>query len=339
MNLKQHFKARYFALPLATLCLAPQAFANPSLEQRVAALEEKAQIKNQGEAWYDRIALSGLIEVEASYSDPDSGSSESDIVIATAELGAEAAITEDLSANLVLLYEEGEGGIDVDIATLNYQLGEGFSFVLGQDYLPFGAYSTALVSDTLALQLGETNETALVAHYEQGGLSGAFYLFNGDNEEQGEEKIDDYGVRISFSNDALTVGGDYTSNLANSGGLVDEINDDELAGAALFAEVKLGAITVFAEHLSALDGYAAENNAEPSASQLEAAIDVGRYTYAASYQQTDEAEFLDFPEERLSIGLSTDLVDSLAVGVELARDEAYNGDKTNNVVVLFSAEF
>jgi hypothetical protein len=337
------FKFNYLTLTLVAALLSPHAFGgdHQNLEQRVAALEEKS--KNKSDAWYDALTFSGVIEVEASYTDPDSGDSESDLVVATTELGAEAELSERISAALVLLYEEDEGGVDVDIATINYDFNSGFSFVLGQEYLPFGAYGTALVSDPIALEFGETRETTLITHYEQGGFNGAFYIFNGDNDEKDKQEINDYGVRLSFSSDRFTIGGDYISNLGDSDGLTDTIDyslqDDAIAGAAVFTEIAFGGVTIFAEHLSALDGYSPENNAEPSASQLEVAFEAGNFTYAASYQQTDEAGFLDLPEERISIGFSTEVFDGLGLGVELARDEDYAGDTTNNFVVQLAAQF
>ena len=48
---------------------------NQSLEKRVAALEAKAEEKGDEATWYDRLRFSGLIEVEASYTDPDSDDS------------------------------------------------------------------------------------------------------------------------------------------------------------------------------------------------------------------------------------------------------------------------
>jgi hypothetical protein len=313
------------------------------LEKRVAALEAKAEEKGEEATWYDRLRFSGLIEIEASYTDPDSDDSESDLVVATAELGVEAELNENLSAALVLLYEEDEDGVDVDIATINYELDNGLSFTLGQDYVPFGSFGTALVSDTLALELGETRETALIVGYEQGGFSSAFYIFNGDNDEKEKQKINDYGFRVSFNGDNFTIGGDYISNLGDSDGLTDAItygiNDDAIAGSAIFTELSLGAFTIFAEHLSALDGYEPESNAEPSASQIEVAFETGDFTYALSFQQTDEAEFLEFPEDKTSIGMSTEIWGGLGLGIELSRDESYEGDTTNNIVIQLAAEF
>ena len=146
-----------------------------------------------------------------------------------------------------------------------------------------------------------------------------------------------------MNSETVIIGGDYISNLGDSDGLTDVIaygaDDDAISGAAIFTELTLGAVTVFAEYLGALDGYSPENNAEPSASQIEAAYELGRFTYVVSYQQTDDAAFLDLPEERVSVGLSTEIFNSLGLGIELARDEDYRGDMTTNFVMQIAAEF
>ena len=116
MNTRLIFKC--YCLLILTLTLSflnSHAFADKqqNLEQRIAALEEKLKSKNNSLNLSDNIKFSGLFEVEASYNDPDSGDSESDIVMATAELGAEAALSDTLSAVLTLLYEEDEGTLPI----------------------------------------------------------------------------------------------------------------------------------------------------------------------------------------------------------------------------------
>lgn len=333
------FKQKYLLVLFASIIMGPYTFAaDQTIEQRVSALEAKTEGNNQG----NQLTFSGVIEVEASYSDPDSGDSESDLVVATAELGAEGAITDQLSATLTLLYEEDEGSVDVDIATMSYVFNNGFSIVLGQEYVPFGSYGTELVNDTLALALGETRETGLMVQYEQGGFNSAVYVFNGDNDENQEQEINDYGARISFSHNSFTVGGDYISNLGDSDGLTDAIDytaqKNAISGGSFFAELHFGPVSIFAEHLSALDEYTPENS-EPSASQLEMAYSLGEFTYAVSYQETDEANFLGLSEERVSVGFNTEILGGLGLGIELGRDEDYAGDTTTNFVLQLAAEF
>ena len=321
-----------------------------NLEQRVAALESRTVAGN--EAWYDNLNFSGLIEVQASYTDPDSGNSSSDLIVATAQLGVEADLTENLSAAIVLLYEEDDTDLEVDVTTVSYVHGDsGFSFTLGQDYLPFGAYSTAFINDPLTLELGETRETALVANYEGGQFAGAFYLFNGDQDEDDRDQLSNFGARIAFVSDNFTIGADYISNLADSDGLQEgdyglSSGEDVVDGFNIYGEFTIGSVMLFVEHLSALDEFAGDgNNSEPSATHFEIVYEMGAFTYAAAYQETDEALFSALPEERISVGLSTEIFGGLDLGIELVRDEDYavadggTGESIDSIVFQFAAEF
>jgi hypothetical protein len=340
---------------LLTLSLGANSFAIADEATEIALLNdriEKLEAKKEASQWLDNVTLSGAVEVEASYTDPDSGSSESDIVVATVELGVAAAITDNIETNIVFLYEEDDTDLEVDVATMGYQLNNsGFSFLLGQDYVPFGSYETHLVNDTLALEIGEARETAFAVNYEAGLFGGSFYIFNGDQDEDDHNTIQNFGARIGLSGDNFTVGTDYISNLADSDSLQDndygyDSGEDAVAGASFYASANYSNITLLAEYLTALDEFAVDGaNSEPEAMQIEAAIEMGAFTYALSYQETDEALFIELPEERISFGVSTEIFDGIGLGVQLQRDSDYSiedsgsGDDINSVVVQLAAEF
>jgi hypothetical protein len=172
---------------------------NKTVEQRLNQIEQQLESNN----WYKNITISGAIEVETNYVDgPDDNSS--DITLATAEFGIEAAVAEGITANLLFLFEEdATDPPELDEGFINIQLGETpFSVTTGQFYLPFGTFESALLSDPLTLELGETRESALQLNYEQAHFHGAVFLFNGSAEESGdEEKIDSYGASAGFSHE------------------------------------------------------------------------------------------------------------------------------------------
>jgi hypothetical protein len=121
---------RLSCLFIAASLLSPLDTAgdDKKLEQRIAALEVKAI--EESELWSGALKFSGVIEVDARYMDEYSDDSSSDLVISTAELGGDATLTENLSATLVLLYEE-EANLEVDIATISYTHStHGFSLTL-----------------------------------------------------------------------------------------------------------------------------------------------------------------------------------------------------------------
>lgn len=335
-------KTVMFFVLTATLSPLTSADNHQSLEARVAALES---------SWFQNLICSGLIEVEASYSDPDAGNTTSDVVVATAELAFEGQITEALSATITLLHEEDDTPLEVDIATLTYDMTNAITLNAGQDYLPFGAFETALVNDPLTLALGETRETALALSAEQGLFSGTVYVFNGDQDEDNRDQTVNFGAGVRMADEGFTIGLDYISNLADSDGLQDNdynygTGEDAVAGASIYGAVNLGDINLYIEQLGALDPLAGDGNtAEPNATQLEISVAAGDITYAIAYQETDEALFLDLPEQRISLGLSTEITEGLGLGVEFNQDDDYGtteggtGQSTNSLVLQLAAEF
>ena len=346
-------KLSFCLLLLATtLLMSPHTLGDnhQQLEERVTALEES--ILQHNKTGLADVSFSGVIEVEASYTDADSAESTSDLIIATAALGVDALLTENLSATLALLYEEDDTDLEVDIATLSYSHNDsGLSLTVGQDYLPFGGYSTVLINDPLTLELGEIRESALVANYQRGQFFSAFYLFNGDQDEDGRDQLTNFGARVAFVDKNFSVGADYLSNLADSDSLQD--NDygysagaDVVDGASIYGEFTMDSVQLMLEHLRALDELAVDgNNSEPQATHIEIAFAVDNFTYGIAYQETDEAVFLGLPEERISIGFSTEILSGLDLALELVRDDDYSvadggtGDSANQLVVQFAAGF
>jgi hypothetical protein len=169
------------------------------------------------------IVFDGLIEIEASHSSPYVGGSSSDIVVATAELGASVMVNDQVSAGISLLYEEDDTDLEVDVATLTYSPTEAnWSITAGQLYVPFGSYQTNMVSDPLTLEIGETRETVARFDIESGILSAAIYLFNGTNKKNNgaDNKADNFGLNLGY-----TIEGQV--NITGSVGYINDIGDSD----------------------------------------------------------------------------------------------------------------
>lgn len=141
-----------------TLAAEPVTSSSASLEERIRLLEGRVAPLNE------RLTISGLIEVEgtAGKVKNNDGSSDdaSDLTLATAQLGFEGRVNEQVGGNIILLYEEG-GELEIDEAAIRLEQGRG-SLRAGRLYLPFGAFNSHFISDPLTLELGETRQTALV---------------------------------------------------------------------------------------------------------------------------------------------------------------------------------
>ncbi len=203
-----------------------------------------AQTLEERVRWFEHIEIGGLIEVEGVYVDPDEGSSESDLVLATFELGIAAQVTDWVEAVASLLYEQDETDLEVDLAMItlaNPEISPVF-FSAGQFYMPFGAYETNLVSDPLTLDIGETRETAVQLGFVHQGFNGSVYAFNGDNKVNGDDRIGSWGANLAFAQEreelAWSLGTGYISDLGESDSVQERVADNRAARQLEIAELR-----------------------------------------------------------------------------------------------------
>lgn len=308
--------------------IAEQKQALEGAPERVERLDEALEEKRARGGWFERIQIAGLIEVEAGYFEPFDAPSESDLVLATFELGIAAQVTDWVEVGAALLYEEDDTDLEVDIAfaTLyNPDVAPVF-FTAGQVYVPFGAYETNLVSDPLTLEIGETRETAAELGFVYQGFGGSVYGFNGDHKLNGDNRISSWGANLTYAweQDDITVAGGvgWINNLGDSDSLQDRVADnrnatfDELVegedpradsfstdpihrtgGWTANLAVILGQFNIIGEYLSATDSFDPDSlsykdkGAEPSAWNIELGYSFpvfGKETVAAVAYQGTE---------------------------------------------------
>ena len=345
-------------------------------ERQIAELQTREASGGGLGEWWQGVEMSGVVEVEASHTDSDgfSGADTSDIAVATVELGIDARINDWTRANVTLLYEEDDTPLDVDAATITIGNAEvtPIYFTAGRMAVPFGNFESHMVSDPLTLEIGETYETVAQLGFEKDGLYGSAYLFNGDQDDGGDE-VDDFGLNLGYAWEQGTVSGDigvsYIDNLADSDGLGGHIDTvtggtlrDDVAGYGVHAILRSGPFSFVGEYVTASDHFAATEmqfngaGAEPEAWNLEVAYAfelAGREsTVAIGYQETDEALALGLPESRTSIALSIALMEDTSLAFEWAHDEDYgrgdvdavsgaagSGNDADTVTVQLAVEF
>ncbi|QGU31595.1 LbtU family siderophore porin [Thermochromatium tepidum] len=370
-----------------TLMLAAATVQATGEPKRLERLDESLDHKQAKQAetdsvpaWYRHldIEITGLIEVEASDRSAYEGDSESDIRLATAELGIRSQLKDWVEAGISFLYEQDETDLEVDTAYLTLANPDVSPLFLtaGQVYVPFGVYETNLVSDPLTLEIGETRETALQLGFEHSGLSGGVYVFNGDNKVKGKDRIQGWGANLGFVQEgddwAWSVGTGYINDLGDSDSLHEIINDNRVgaaevdpslsidptertAGWTLNATASFGPFSLIGEYLSASDAFDPISldfkgeGARPSAWNIEAGYSFtllgAESMVAAGYQGTREALALELPKERWLLGWSTEIFDRTSLGLEWARDHDYNtraggtGESGNTFTAQLAVEF
>lgn len=347
-----------------------------ALENQVAQGSDSAAAPSVLDSWADRITLSGVIEVEVGYEDIDyddpaeNDEDSSDITLATVELGVDVAIVNHISGSVLLLFEEGEGSIDVDEAFILYDGEEDYPVFLrgGMFYVPFGDFSSNMISDPLTLEVGETRDSALEFGFTQGGFYSSVYVFNGDIDEAGDDShIDNFGVNVGYGveNDqySFDFGVCYINNILDSDGLGDEFEDrkseeeaegdllelDEYVGGfGAHVVVGIAGFSIIGEYITAMDDpeYLLDGVKEKIDEFSVWNMEVG-YTFELSgkettvgvaYQGSDEcANFI--PESRYMGVISAGILDGTSLALEYLHDEYENDDEADVITAQLAIEF
>lgn len=296
------------------------------------------------------LTLSGLIEVEAGYQRSRlraGGSDEqSDLTLATAQLGLGAKATEHLGATLTLLYEEADDArIEVDEATIDLAQGP-WQVRVGRQYLPFGVFRSHFISDPLTLELGETRETALRGGVHHDHFALEVFAFNGDAEQTGKDsQLRDFGASLSLTPvDGLQLATSYLSDLAAShserlgSAFSRRVGAWSASGVATFGPLELSG-----EYLGALQSFAAADldangdgsGDRPRAWNLEVAwLPLESLELAARLEGSDQ--FAGQPQRQYGLGGSWGFYQHATLALEYLHgrfDQAFGeGTKSRDLV-------
>lgn len=310
-------------------------------ERAEAPLPEKSPLSLGSLA--DKIAVHGLIELEAMYNKPEGGDESSDLALATVELGLDIQATEYLSGHILLLWEEGETEpVDLDEAVIRLTYprplwGLTAGFTGGKMYLPFGKFNSSMITDPLTLDLGETNQTAGLLT-----LQGSKWLlqagaFSGETDTAGDnDTIDGWVAALEIQpTEQFGFGVSLISDLAESDmELVGDENfyRESVMGASTWFSWQVGQFGLGAEYLTALDRFESEliglseglTGSRPSAWNLELAwMPSDRWQVAGRFEQAD-----DFQNDVTRYGASASygLFEHAVLAVEYLHSDAKGPD-------------
>ena len=336
------------------------------IEDRVRQLEETINAGSEGRNWFDRIDISGLIEIEAmhhqtDYADPETtDEKKSDIDLATVEVAMDAAISHHADGHVLFKFEEEDLFVDEGFITLSGKERFPVFLTVGRQYLPFGSYDSHFVTDPLTLMLGETNDGAVVVGYSFAGgtMEIAAGLFNGAVDEAGQnDKVDSIAGAVSFQPlESVMMGVSYTSNLISSDGFSEAVVTgsgtvtDMVGGWSAFIRASfLERLTVIAEYTSAMDQFKAgeiydqtdTRDRKPAAWNLELGISVlENLELAIGYGGSDDggADFL--PETQNGAVANWGLLDNTTLALEYLRAE-FDDDavEIDTVTLQLAVEF
>lgn len=224
---------------------------------------------------------------------------------------------------------------------------------LGQSYVPFGLYSSVMISDPLTKLLGRTKARYIQVGYQPqtpNNFYGAAYIFRGDTRTGGNTNINNGGInfgwKYSFCDDFYSgnFGGGYIANIADSGGM-QLLNGDGFAvyekihrrvsGGDLRGIFSIGKhIDLIAEWVTSLGKFAHKDmtykchGAHPWALDTQASYsfkicDDRPSSIGIGYARSHQALALRLPKDRYSLGFNTSVWRNTLQRIEFRVDHEY----------------
>jgi len=231
-----------------------------NIEERRAAVTEESMSPLTWQFGAARFTLSGLIEAEAALVHVEGADEEDDLRLSTVQIGLDAEFTPWLSGHIIGLWEEDDTEpMVVDEAVLSltspWQLGSQTPALhLGRQYLHFGRFDSAMISDPLTLELGETHTTAIVLALDGDGWSASLGTFEG-SVDNGDNGLDSWLAAFEVTpREGVTLGASWISDLAESdAGLVQDegMYRDDVPGWSAFVALQHGEFGLTVEYLAA----------------------------------------------------------------------------------------
>ncbi|MBA3018400.1 MAG: LbtU family siderophore porin [Proteobacteria bacterium] len=321
--------------------------------------------------WADKIHPSACIEVEAFYQDYDfhdpsvRDTDTSDLKLATVAFGFDVDIAKHVKGSLFFLYEEDDTDpieIDEGIITIDGADVVPLYVDLGKMYVPFGRFESHFISDPLTLELGETNESAVVVGSRNDWVELSVGAFNGDIDETGDENhIDNYLASAIFTLPETTVPDfNLTAGISVISNIADSNNLQTVGTGVSAATIKnhIGGFNTFiiaslldrfffnAEYLGAIDDFEAGELSfdggkayRPEAWAIELACGVtDNLNLAVCYEGSNDCgDFL--PEKQFGGVVSYGLFKDTSIALEYLYGKYENKDTRHLMTTMLAIEF
>jgi len=320
--------------------------------------------------YHSHLLLSGIIEAQANYFNHGGGPSTTDIDVTNVSLDATIFGPSDwLLGFIEFTYDNSSpknNGIfesTSNFRTLNSRVLVNKAFItignfaqspfygtVGQYYVPFGTYSTVMISDPLTKSLARTKARAIQLGFQQqesNAFYGAAYIFRGDSHANSVAKVSTGGLNLGYKFDGGTVkgnfGGGVIANLADSVGMQlgnTEFQNNEQITHRVPAYNARGTLSL-CSHLDLIGEFITASTrfnpndmsfnghgAKPSAFDLEAAysfpiLDNKPSSIGIGYAKTNQALAVGLPLTRTSLVFNTSLLRNTLQSLELRHDRQY----------------
>ncbi len=316
------------------------------------------------------IELSGLIETQVFFRDDFTRGYQSDIDLTAAEVDIFAGVNRWVSA-LLQMEIDGSRATGIPKRVSNSRIVVGSAFVtfgnlnelplyatIGQLYVPFGQYSSALPTRSTARDLGRTKARPLVLGLKTTGgphtWNASVYGFQGDTKKGGsltlpQDHINAVGGNIyyGYHGDKWygNAGVSVINNLAESDGMqggafgitqATEVINHRVPGLNLRGKLGYESVHILGEYVGATRHFSSMNLSYKSSGARPEAFHVeGVYSFtvgeqkkpgnvAIGYDHTREAIALGLPQDRYSASISYAPWRATIFSLEYRHDENYS---------------
>lgn len=328
----------------------------PTMNEDLRLLQLKSDLHREyreaGEPYPTRpiIELSGAIEGAGLYG-KSYGTTVSDINLGRGELDVNADVSKWANGFISINYDDAPpitGNRVGRVSNSRLYLRRGFLtignlqyspayFTIGQLYLPFGQYNSALLTAPLTRTIFRTNTRAAVLGFSEDGLYAQAYGYHGVTHTGNRSNNNQWGVNAGYNSPhnqkvVYGIGAGYLSNIADAQGMLNngnnivttqfqgfdsigEIGDTFVESNALqhlvqgfdiHANIGFDAINLYAEYMTALRTFAAQDlsfnqaGAKPAALHTEADLSTQLWnkptTFGLSFGKSWQALGLRVPQ-------------------------------------------
>ncbi len=351
---------------------------SPSVNTDVQLLEIRKSIQEQllamggeiyEEPYHSHLLLSGLVETQANYTDVGGAPSTSTIDVTNVSLDAFFLGPSNwLLGFIEMTYDNGPptGGSYV-VSNSRVYINKAFVTIgdftkspwygtFGQFYVPFGTYSSLMVSDVVTKLLARTKARAIELGFKERGdniFYASTYIFRGDSHAASVSKINNGGVNVGYKFVAGSVhgnvGGGVIANMADSGGMQLGTNfnsyeqiSHRVPAYNLRGLLSLGShVDLIAEYVGASTTFNVNDmsyngrGAKPWALDTQAAysfyiLDNRPSALGIGYAKTGEALAVGLPTTRYSMVFNTSLWRNTLQSLEFRHDVNYASSSTAN---------
>lgn len=320
------------------------------------------------------LSLSGKIEPEVNISHWYAETTGGDLNLGSSELDVAALINENVEGFISIGYDKApppNGGPRITNSALFLNMGfvnignldkTPLYFTGGQLYVPFGRYSSSLITPTLPLLLTRTKSRPFILGYKSQAESGLYAAVYGFRSDTIVGKSGVFGINLGYSfkiNDFLgDLGLGYIGSIADSfgmqltnsipgttfGGFASPTNGTELVrktpGLNLHGNISFDRYSLTGEWVVATTPYRVEDlsynghGAKPQAGQLEAGVTFRAFdkpaSFALSYQWSRETLALNLPKNSVGAVFSISIWKDTVESIEYRYDKDFSSTQFAN---------